>query len=133
MPISQVLTCARSGLVLRRAPPEGDEDVLGALLGQLPVAEQSLGHAEDDRAVALVEHAEGIGVVRSDELDELGVVAFVGHEEMIAESGRGTVLTPSSGTHRTSLPISGPRAIDPAARRARTNRVPPSMTDGGFA
>jgi hypothetical protein len=26
---------------------------------------------------------------------------------MIAESGPGTVLTPSSGTHRTLLPITG--------------------------
>ena len=48
--------CA-SGFVLGRAPPEGDEDVLSALFGQLPVAEQALGHAEDNRAIALVEHA----------------------------------------------------------------------------
>ena len=54
--------CA-AGLVLRRVPPEGDEDVLGALLCQLPVAEQSLGHPEHDRAVALVEDAERIGVI----------------------------------------------------------------------
>ena len=89
-------------------------------------------HAEDDRSVALVEHAKGVRVVRSDELDELSVVAFVGHGGMIAESGRSTHLIYVEWYASRVASDQRWTDIDPERAAPRTYGVSQSTIDGGL-